>query len=898
MALDFFAQFSRTVEHLPEQVALQAIGEEGREGFTYAEIDRAIRKIGSLLQSAGVKEGDAVGIIMENHPRWGMAFLAAQSAGSVVVPLDVLHDAATLAELIRHAQCTFLITSEKMLEKFQEIQALLPHPLPALLAGKPIEGCLNWEEALRTEAGTGPLPLVKRGPQDPLVLIYTSGTTGNPKGVLLSRENIYSNTVELLKVIQVSPADHVLSVLPLYHVLALMANFIIPLYVGARVTYLDVLEAQRILKAFREERITLFVCVPQFYYLVHGRIMQQLQQQKWFKRWLFRRLLSLSRFCVVRLRLNAGKLLFRPVHRPFGSRLRYFGVGGARFESHVAESFRDLGFRFIQAYGMTETAALATVTPPGSPVVGSVGKPLGEVEIRIDDPGEDGSGEVLIRGPNVMSGYWRNAEATEDVLRNGWLHSGDLGFLDKNGLLHITGRKKDVIVLSSGKNIYPEEIEHYYQVNCPYIKEICVLGMSDESSGRKQEKLHGVIVPDWERLRAEQVVNASDMIRYLLETLSQKLPSYKRLKSFDIRHDPLPRTTTRKIKRFQLQQELLSARPEAPRFQEESEPRSAVEARVFELVRRLQKIAVLNREMNLELDVGLDSLQRVELLSSLQEAFQIAIPDDEAARILTIQDLVQAVEDRCGEGDLKEIPEAETARSWREILGEPLNPEDSRRLQEILVRRPWVEVLILLIARFVFVIGKVLFGLKASGLENLPDRYPFLICPNHLSFLDAFLLAGVLPFRVIRRQFLLGYSDYFSGSLYFWGRLLKVIPVNADRHLRQALRLGAEGLRRDLVLVVFPEGERSIDGTLKVFRKGPAILARELEVPVVPAGIVGTYEAWRRGSNKIRLHPVRIHFGKLLPAPRPETSYEDFNERLFQAVQKAIDEARRDLHSG
>lgn len=891
MTLDFFERFQQNVTRRSDHVGLQAIGETGRESFTYAQIAGEVAKIGLFLQQSGVRPGDAVGILMENHPRWGIAFLAVQSAGAVVVPFDILHHEKTLAELIQHSECKFLISSEKFLPKFEEIQRLLPQPLPALLRGQAVAGYRHWETVLAQISPNGAFPLVRRELDDPLVIIYTSGTTGNPKGVVLTQRNVYRTVVELLKIIETTPDDHILSVLPLYHVLALMANFIIPLYMGARVTYVDVLEAQRILRSFQDEAITIFVCVPQFYYLVHRRILQEIEKQSAIRKALFRILFAVSRFFNNHLGWNPGRILFASLHRKFGPRFRLFGVGGARFASEVAESFRDLGFRLVQAYGMTETAAVSTVTPPTSRGVGSVGKALPHVQIHIEQPDENGIGEVLIRGENIMKGYWKNPEETAAVLRNGWLRSGDLGYLTPQGFLYITGRKKDVIVLSSGKNIFPEEIEHYYQSHCPFIKEMCVLGVADPSSPEEREKLHAVVVPDFDYLKSKQVVNAYDAIRYEIENLSQRLPAYKRIRSLQLRTDPLPRTTTRKIKRFELQKEL-AERPTGAaeaRYTQDSTPETPTEAKIFELIRQMKKAPVVHRDMNLELDLGFDSLERVEFLSNLEQVFQIRVADERAAEILSVKDLLTAVEEQLS---LETAEARDPQLSWQAILQEPLEAEMDRKVHKILRRKPLVEVLFYLLLRLDYFLCKLFFRLKVTGKRHLPRRYPFLICPNHLSFLDAFAVCGMLPYRVVKRLFFLGYSEYFSGPVMsLLAKLIKLIPVDADRNLRQALRLAAEGLHQNLILCVFPEGERSIDGILKPFRKGPAILATELQVPVVPVGIVGTYQAWPRGSNKIRLHPLQVHCGPPLQPPFSRESYPDLNQRLFQAV-KALTERK------
>ena len=892
MTFDFSKRFQDNLEKLSESVALQYITQDINESFTYGRIGQEVAQIGHFLKSQSIGPGSTVGILMENHPRWSIAFLAAASTGARIAPFDILHDSKTLAELIQHAECRFLISSEKFLPEIQKIQELLPAPLPALITGPPVEGCFHWETLLTQGEETSSIAWVEGDLDEGFVLLYTSGTTGNPKGVVLSRRNLYGNIEELLKIIRVTPGDHVLSVLPLYHVLALMVNFIVPLSVGARVIYLDSLETQHILKTFQDEGVTIFICVPQFYYLLHHRILQEVKRQSFLKRFLFHRFLAFSHFCNEHWGWNPGKWFFSAIHGRFGSRFRIFAVGGAHFDREVAEYLRDLGFTLVQAYGMTETAALATITPIPSKALGSVGPPLPHVKIRIDQPDPEGVGEVLIRGDNIMQGYWKNPEATTEVLKNGWLHSGDLGYLNPRGELYITGRKKDVIVLSSGKNIFPEEVEHFYQSSCPYIKELCVVGIRDRTSGQEQEKLHAVVVPDFDYMKSQQTVNTYSMIRYMLETLSQRLAPHKRVRSFEIRQEPLPRTTTRKIKRFQVQQELEEkpATPTSPKGEESVQPQTATEEKVFRIIQEMKNNADIHPQWNLELDLGFDSLERVELLSTIQETFQVQISDESAAQIFTVEELVEAVEERL----TGETAEKDVRLSWETILREPLQPEDRRRLQQLLEPQPVTEFAFYLVAKLVYILSLVFFHLKVTGKNNLPHKYPYLICPNHLSFLDAFVLVSPFPYRIIKRIFFLGYADYFNRPLLsFLGRLIRVVPVDADRHLRQALRLGAEGLRRDFILCVFPEGERSIDGTLKPFRKGPAILAKEMGVPVVPTAIVGTYEAWPRGEAKIRLHPVQVCFGEPLDHPSEEETHDAFNDRLFQAVNQLIQQMKR-----
>lgn len=885
--MDLFGKIREHIQNIPEHVMFQRISSGIKEEVTVAQVGREIQAISQYLSKSGVQPGDVVGILMENHPRWVTSFFAAVSAGCAVVPFDILHESETLAYLVGHSECKFLFGSEKTSPQIEEILEKNQKPLPVLINGDSGGRFPEFDDVL-SQGGyeNVPIPLVDRDENEPQIIMYTSGTTGNPKGVVLSGHSLWVNIQAALKNLNVTDKDHFLNVLPMYHILALAINCIVPLYSGARCTTLDVLDAQKIIKTFREEGITVFVCVPQFYYLMYRRIQQNIEAQSWMVRWLFNRLLGVGKAWNRMAGVNLSRKLLKKVHEPFGAQFRYFGVGAARFDPLVAQSMTDLGFDLVQAYGMTETAAISSMTLPDGKGVGSVGRPLPHAEFKIHNPNSEGIGEVYIRGIHLMKGYLKNEEATRETLDSeGWLHSGDLGYLDQDGYLHITGRAKDVIVLSSGKNIYPEEIEHFYQERCEFVKEICVIGI-DAGSDVGHETLHGVVVPDFDELKRQGVVNASEMIRYLLETISQKLPSHKRVMSFEVWQQPLPRTTTKKLKRFEierLRREGGSSK-EAREF-EEWVPEGATEETIVEMIRIVKKDVRIHPDQNLELDLGFESLERVEFLSNVQERLQVDITDEEATELFTVGDVILLAKERLS-GDGTGV--SARAKSWDEILDAELTPEETALLEERLLRRPFVEFIFIMTAYVTWALIKILFRVKDEGLENLPKDYPFMICPNHVSFLDAFVVVPLLPNRVIRRFFSLGYSDYFAGGIVgFLGVLIKTIPVDADRMLRRALRLGAEGLRRDLVLCVFPEGERSIDGTLKTFRKGPAILATKMNTPVVPVGIIGAYEAWRRGSSKIRLHPITVRFGKPIK-PEPGESIDDFNHRLREAVKSLL----------
>jgi long-chain acyl-CoA synthetase len=380
-----------------------------------------------------------------------------------------------------------------------------------------------------------------------------------------------------------------------------------------------------------------------------------------------------------RLGINAGKSFFGKIHATFGPRMRYLVTGGSRFDSAVARDFYSFGIDVLNAYGLTETTGGAFLNPPGQIVFGSVGKPFPGVEARIieekaEKTGEEKTidpqsleleedappaGEIAIRGAIVMKGYWNRPEATAEVLRDGWLYTGDLGYFDSAGNLFITGRRKEIIVLANGKNVYPEEVEAHY-LQAEYVKEICVMALEARPGDPTSERLYAVVVPNFELLRERRIVNSKEAIRTEIEALSHKIASTKRLGGYDIWQEELPRTTTRKLKRFQIEKKVreLQRQPGgAPEMGENEQPQTALTAderswldredvrRALTIIKGSLRTApdAIVPTQNLELDLGLDSMQRIELLTALEQQLGGEIPESQLAEIYTVRDLIDAV---------------------------------------------------------------------------------------------------------------------------------------------------------------------------------------------------------------------------------------------------------------
>ncbi|HEY7615922.1 MAG TPA: AMP-binding protein, partial [Terriglobales bacterium] len=589
----------------------------------------------------------------------------------------------------------------------------------------------------------------------------------------------------------------------------------------------------------------------------------------------------------------------------------YLVTGGSRFDPQIGHDFHDLGIDVLQAYGLTETTAAAFATSPHDNVIGSVGKPLSGVEAKIVDArSEEDSGtpvgEIVLRGPIVMKGYWNRPDATAAVMKDGWFYTGDLGYFDSHGNLFITGRKKEVIVLSNGKNVYPEEIEAHY-LKSPFIKEMCVLGLEGAPGDPHADKLYAVVVPNFEVLRERKIVNAKEVIRFDIEGLSSRLASTKRIGGYQIWQEELPRTTTRKIKRFEVEKRVranLAKRGAAEPEIADRKPLGASDIAWLQqrdVQRALSLVAEaadkptgqLRPDDNLELDLGLDSMQRIELVVALEQELGGAVEESRASEIYTVRELVEEVRKSAAGGKASTRPEF---AGWNAVLREePTDPE----VLDLIQPRPFAEAFWFLVSRAAQMIARDRFQLRVSGLEKLPLQGPFILSSNHQSYLDAVVLAGLLPQPVFRRAFAVGTSDVFgSGFMRRLARWIRVVIVDPDVNLIPAMRAGAFGLRHGKVLILYPEGERSIDGPPKTFKKGVAILSIHLQVPIIPVAIDGFHDAWPRGKFFQKFAPLRMAVGDPIYPPAESAASEAEYEKLTAELKARVAAMWEKLHRG
>jgi long-chain acyl-CoA synthetase len=893
--VNLFSAFEAVAAGQPDRLALQIREGTGYRRLTYGGVARQARALAAALLQAGVAPGDRVALVSENRPEWTVAYFAVTAAGATAVPLDVQLSDGELAIVLAHAGCRMAVASGKQAPRLLAVKAGGEAALRVvdLDADASTERALAFRPILRDHGETERPSLPTVGDGALASILYTSGTTGTPKGVMLSHGNFLANAQSILEFGLVNRRDNLLGLLPMHHAFAFMVQLII-LYSGAHITFPPSLKGPDLLACMHETGVTLLIGVPQLFYMLHKGIFDEIGRRPLLVRFLLKGLLRLSGG-LHSLGINLGRMVFAPVHRRFGGRLRILCSGGARLDPVIARDFLSLGFTMTEGYGLTETAPVVCFNPLDRMRPGSVGVPLPGVEVSILNPDAEGVGEIAIRGPNVMRGYYQNPAATAEVVRDGWFLSGDLGRLDAGGYLTITGRAKEVIVLSSGKNIYPEEVEEQY-LKSPYIKEICLVPQTSERGGAAVEGLLALVLPDLEYFRAQGMTNIFETIRWDMENVGRDLPAFKRPTGLAIVKEGFPRTRLGKIQRH-----LVRQRFQAERAQEtaaaEAPPSDADQAlledevgrRVLAYLREAVGKPAVRLDDNLELDLGMDSLARLEMLVGLEEIFNVKIPDEAAAECFTVREVIQRLQ------TLRGAPAGPAAPSRRRGWGEILMASPPAQVQALVEgsSRPSANAITATTRGLCVALFRTIYRLRVEGLQHAPASGPLILVANHCSFFDAFILAASLPLRICQQMFYMGFEWFFRHPLLaWWGRGVRVIPVDMDTLLMRALQASAVVLRQGKILCVFPEGERSVDGRVRPFRKGVGILAKELKVPILPAYIAGSFEAWPRGRSFPRIHRLRVRFGPvatpeaLLAAggPRGVDEYETLVMRLRERV--------------
>lgn len=843
-------QLQQIAQESPDRVVILYRQDDSVQEYTYAQIYEASRRVACGLVKLGIRPGDRVAIMLENRPEWPICYFGLLLAGAVAVPLDLQFRAAQIKYMLNQTRARVLFASGQVpTGKLMDLPFL---DRVVLVGPSPVSNkSVDFPEFLQEPAATTGFPSVR--PEDLASIIFTSGTTGPPKGVMLTHKNFLADFSGIKRLGAVRPEDNFLSLLPLFHSFPFMATLIVPLFTRTRITYLDTLKPDQVTRCIREQKVTIFAMTPQVLEYFYQGLEKRLAAMPLGLGRVVGGALDLGWNIQSVLGLNpAGPILKSIRGSALGPQFRFFICGGAKLPVDVLQGVQRLGFEVREGYGLTETSPVVSLNPPEAPKIGAAGKPLPGVEVKIHHPGPDGVGEILIRGDNVTPGYYQDDARTRESLKGGWFYSGDLGYLDRDGYLFVTGRLKDIIVLRSGKKIAAEEVARHY-LQAKSIKEIYVMPDS------REEQLVAVVVPDFNYFRALGETEVYGEVKWDMEYYSQLLEPYKRVRDFVLVNQELPKTRLGKVKHQEsedLYRERAGRRPGQKRLAREEELSEVGEALVDLLGQKVGS-DLISLDDHLELDLHFDSLALVELAAALEERFGIVIREEEFSDIFTVADLISFVEGKHPE--IVHVVER-LGKSWGEIL---LAEPPHHLLRKINLDSGIASRVLTLISSLLLGAAfKLFFNLKVYRAGDL-GQTGYIICPNHASFLDGFLMFQAVPSHLRPRLFFLGSSRHFDRPLVRdFARLMRIIPVDTARHLVEAMQAAACILRRGGIMCIFPEGLRSLNGQLRTFKKGVGILAEELQVKLVPIFIQGSFAAWPAHLRYPRPHPIQIAFGR------------------------------------
>lgn len=559
---------TETVKRFPDKIALQIKRGKSYYQLTYAELKEKIDQIGAALVAHGFKAGDHAAVIGENRPKWAISYLAIQFAGGTVIPLDAQLKTQEMFHILFDSDSRFLLSAGRFLGDISDIRPNLKdlaHVISMDHDETYKDEVLLWDDFIASgkqalSSGDSEYPGRNVTEKDLAAIIYTSGTTGQSKGVMLSHKNIMSDVQGILHFLHFTPEDNFVSILPVHHVFEATCGFITPLCNGCTITYSPSLKSKEIIGTIKEKNCTIMLGVPLLYEKMAMGVQRSIASKPVHTRTLFNVSMNAVKLFKNVLNKDMGGKVFGSLREKAGlSSIRLMVSGGAALTPEVGDFFRYLGFNLMQGYGLTETAPVIAVNPLDKVKIAAVGLPFPSSEIKINEPNQEGVGEIIVKGPMVMEGYYKNQEATDKVLKDGWFYTGDLGYFDEDGYLYISGRCKNLIVTKAGKNVYPEEVESVL-IKSPFILEVIVMG---RLTGDREE-VTAIVVPDSEYFdtyaKEHNIMLNENKVRETIKAEISKqcsqLADYKRVKDFEIREEEFPKTSKKSIKRYLFQQKM------------------------------------------------------------------------------------------------------------------------------------------------------------------------------------------------------------------------------------------------------------------------------------------------------------------------------------------------------
>ena len=812
--------------------------------ISYAEAMKLAEQRAAFLQAEGYKKGDVIAIFAVSNAEWCITYMAINCMGGIVLPLDVNLPKESYPAMLKRLKTKAVFISNEYKGVLKGIKSY------SVSLDKSMEKKKKFK-------------VPKLSEDDTATYIYTSGTTGTPKIVTLTHKNIYCTAESAAERSHMSVDDTFLCILPLYHVYALIACFAGPFAHGVSFVYLTSLKGPDIMKSLAENPITVFPAAPLLWEMIMDGILNKVKNESDFKFRLFKFFLTYGNFMrKIGLSFLVDKI-FDPLHEMFGRKHRFFVSGGAPLKDKYRKYYKAMGFNVLEGYGLTETTGPIALPDPDNNVIGSVGPAVPGNEAKIKNINDEGIGEVWLRGSSVMPGYFGNDEANREVFdADGFFNTGDLGRMDKHGNLYLTGRVKNVIVLSSGKNVYPEELESFYKQS-EAIEEIAVIARNVDGADR----VYAIIVP------ANKTEKSYQIVKNELTRLNKGLPSYKTVNDFAISFDKLPVNSARKI----VYRDIIKLLEKGVFMEHDNDKavlqtvlsgQSPAEVEIVNILMKKLKTDKIYARESLA-DYGIDSLGLVDLIVLLEEKLHITIDGERIKKIQTMDEMLayltslgkssgENIEDRLFRSEIKEKPN--------------------------LFFNPFLYFWIGLIE----LIFKFVWKVKIINREKL-DIKNNIILANHTSYFDIPWFVYAFKIKDIKNTYAIGKEEVSAVKYVFHG--MPVIWIDYEKNTNEVFKKSSDLLRQDKSILIFPEGKRTDTGLTQDFKMGAAYLAKNTNREIIPVTINGAYDIWPSkkrfpGFSGTRGGSIVVH-DKINPADYK--TVESLNAKIEKVIKSGLD---------
>lgn len=829
--------------------------DSSKEVYSYGDFKNFVHQTANFLANNSVKSNDHVMLMSENRPEWPISYFGILKANAITVPVDAQLAEREVHDLLKASISTVLIVSDKVKKRLKLKKTIKLEGL------KPVQ-VFSFSDILLSKFPQHTDIVSDRTGESVASIVYTSGTTGNPKGVMLTHKNLTTMIAKLSSIFKTYSHDGLLSVLPLHHAFEFSAGLLMPMVAGARITYLTEMTPDILSKALSQEIVTIMVGVPALWQALYRKIYETIEERGFVAGKIFDAAIQTTRKIdnTIPYSVNVGKIPFWAVHQKLGGRLRLLISGASALPPEIIEAYQGLGFNLVEGYGMTESSPVISVQRPGENTpLGSVGYALPGIDVRIDEPDDHGVGEIIVKGSNVMKGYYRNEKATADILKNGWLHTGDLGKLDTNDNLYIVGRKKDTILGASGENVYPDELENLYG-DSPYIQEMSVVGVPVSKSG---ETVACLVVPNLDD--GMSWTQAKKEIQEHFKNVSSDLSVHKRIKIVHFSNQTLPKTTTRKIKRGEVVKEIQKLE-KLTQTAAKAKNQKKTDTKNEWIIDVIAKVSQKNKKLiddSTRLDsLEFDSLAYAELLAAL-DAYNVVI--DDPGHLSTLETIA----------DMKEFVVSNITD--KTTIKKKIQTSDTDQIN--------VSPTVAKVGRFGIrhaehFLYKNAMNTQVHGRVLIPPSDGYIVVSNHSSHLDMGLVKYTLAEHGNKVRALAARDYFFADPLRaaYFENFTNLLPMERHGSLRESLELASDIIQQGNILLIFPEGTRSVSGVMSDFKPSVGYLAMKNKCGILPLYLSGTHLALPKGKALLRERNIASYIGSFV-------SYE--------ALQKITDKESR-----